>query len=114
MLSQPTRAATGRLVVDNRPRPARKGNGLGAGLNPFDEPLFRNRFKGIGRGIFGGDPCALLLECRIDPRAPDGDLRSRNAVKPVAYWTLLDVSRASIGARRGITFELLFRLISDV
>jgi len=33
-------------------------------------------------------------------RTVSGDSRSKNAVKPAAYWTLLDVSRASIGARR--------------
>src|SRR3569832_2291147 len=33
-------------------------------------------------------------------RTVSGDSRSENAVKPAAYWTLLDVSRASIGAQK--------------
>src|SRR5262245_31664794 len=38
-----------------------------------------------------------IAGCR---RTVSGDSRSRNAVKPAAYWTYLDVSRASIGAQK--------------
>ena len=58
-------------------------NGREAVALAFDEPFLRHRLESIGRGIFGGDPCALFLQRRIDPLgnlllgfvAPDTRLR---------------------------------------
>jgi hypothetical protein len=52
-------------------------------------------------------------------RTVSGDSRSKNAVKPAAYWTLLDVSRASIGARRGLAlldqvFNIKFNILNGI
>jgi hypothetical protein len=48
----------------------------------------------------------LLVALAGFRRTLSGDSRSRNAVKPAAYWMLLDVSRASSGARRGLEVRI--------
>src|SRR5687768_1321043 len=42
-------------------------------------------------------------------RTVSGDSRSKTAVKPAAYWTLLDVARASNGAQKRTRTSTPFR-----